>query len=193
MAIRARLPWAGSAWGGVAPELPDWPEGPVPALGNAACAGADLDLFFPEPGEPDEEAKAICQGCPERAACLEAAVARDEEHGIWGGHNFEVPVRERKPAPWAEPVVRLSRSLPPMDMAELLGKLRAEHPALSAVARAAGISRRKARFYLDLLDLAPATAELVRNGVLPADDAVAAVRAARDGRKLGKAEGRRAS
>jgi len=54
---------------------------------RAACAGAPVDLFFPDPTRADagglEQARAICAGCPVREACLAAGMA--EEHGIWGG------------------------------------------------------------------------------------------------------------
>lgn len=54
---------------------------------QAACAGAPVDLFFPDPTRPDardtEQARAICAGCPVREACLAAGMA--EKHGVWGG------------------------------------------------------------------------------------------------------------
>lgn len=53
---------------------------------RAACTGALVDLFFPDPTRPDaqhlEQARAICAGCLVREACLAAGMA--EEHGIWG-------------------------------------------------------------------------------------------------------------
>ena len=35
-----------------------------------------------------EAAKALCQGCRIRAACLEGAVERREPWGVWGGELF---------------------------------------------------------------------------------------------------------
>jgi hypothetical protein len=74
--------------------------GPSPARGTsarllpwferAACAEhPDPDLWFSE--EPSDRARArqICHGCPARAACFTAAVARGEEYGTWGGRTFE--------------------------------------------------------------------------------------------------------
>jgi WhiB family redox-sensing transcriptional regulator len=55
---------------------------------GAACAGRDVSVFFPEPGEPDEDARAICAVCPVRRQCYDLAEANGEEHGIWGGVNF---------------------------------------------------------------------------------------------------------
>ena len=61
------------------------------SLPGAACADADPDLFFPEPGDEAAEAaaRAICASCPVRPACYAGAVARGERWGIWGGENLE--------------------------------------------------------------------------------------------------------
>ena len=63
------------------PELyrrPEWHQ-------RAACRGMGLALFFPGQGDPTEEAKAICEGCPVRSQCLDAALAVPTTTGIWGG------------------------------------------------------------------------------------------------------------
>ena len=57
---------------------------------DAACIGADLDLFFPVgvagPAQWQiAQARAICARCPVRAQCLEYALSAGEDHGIWGG------------------------------------------------------------------------------------------------------------
>jgi WhiB family redox-sensing transcriptional regulator len=58
----------------------------------AACAGADLDLFFPV-GPTDTtamaaaRAKEMCAGCPVRRACLSFALSTRQEFGIWGGFD----------------------------------------------------------------------------------------------------------
>lgn len=55
---------------------------------RAACRGLDATIFYPTP-EDDEEAvqraKAICDVCPVREACLEHALAVREKNGVWGG------------------------------------------------------------------------------------------------------------
>nr|WP_324613310.1 WhiB family transcriptional regulator [Mycobacteroides chelonae] len=49
------------------------------------CKEVDPEIFFPEKGGSTREAKAVCQRCPVRDACLEEALAQDERFGIWGG------------------------------------------------------------------------------------------------------------
>jgi Transcription factor WhiB len=70
-----------------------WPRLPVAVAWtlppDAACHGADPELFFPEPGKPDHQAKAICAVCPVRAECLATALANGERYGVWGGVNLE--------------------------------------------------------------------------------------------------------
>jgi WhiB family transcriptional regulator, redox-sensing transcriptional regulator len=57
----------------------------------AAPAGLDLpctddaELFFAEAPADVETAKALCQDCRIRAACLEGALERREPWGVWGG------------------------------------------------------------------------------------------------------------
>lgn len=55
--------------------------------GDGACATEAPDLMFPEEGDrrAEERAKTVCRGCPVRETCLEGALARREEWGIWGG------------------------------------------------------------------------------------------------------------
>jgi WhiB family transcriptional regulator, redox-sensing transcriptional regulator len=64
---------------------PDW-------WHDAACRGLDPSIFY----HPDDErgvlrrrreynAKAICEPCPVRRACLDWALTLPELHGIWGG------------------------------------------------------------------------------------------------------------
>ncbi len=54
---------------------------------QAACAGSDLELFFPA-GEDEESAapaKAICAICPVREDCLNYAISTNQPEGVWGG------------------------------------------------------------------------------------------------------------
>lgn len=56
---------------------------------DGACRDHDVALWFPErdTGVDNQglQAKAICAQCPVVIRCLEAALDRNEEHGIWGG------------------------------------------------------------------------------------------------------------
>lgn len=58
---------------------------------RAACRGQP-ELFFGPDGERkegrrvrEEQAKAVCYGCPVRRDCLLAAFERNEKAGVWGG------------------------------------------------------------------------------------------------------------
>ena len=54
---------------------------------RAACRGIDVEVFYPlsEDEIDAAQAKAICEVCPVRQACLEHALAHREREGIWGG------------------------------------------------------------------------------------------------------------
>jgi WhiB family transcriptional regulator, redox-sensing transcriptional regulator len=56
----------------------------VPAGLDLPCT-EDPELFFAEAPADVEAAKALCQGCRIRAACLEGALERREPWGVWGG------------------------------------------------------------------------------------------------------------
>jgi WhiB family transcriptional regulator, redox-sensing transcriptional regulator len=63
---------------------------------EAACSGADTEIFYPPRDKVQYKriadiAKGYCNGpngnspCPVRAECLWSAIESDELHGIWGG------------------------------------------------------------------------------------------------------------
>lgn len=57
---------------------------------DAACRGADHDLFFPEGATgparaQSDQAKAICSRCPVTSRCLQFALDTGQHYGIWGG------------------------------------------------------------------------------------------------------------
>lgn len=57
---------------------------------HAACRDTDPDLFFPvgttgPAVDQIESAKAVCECCEAQLACLEFALATNQESGIWGG------------------------------------------------------------------------------------------------------------
>ena len=58
---------------------------------NAKCndgTGNLVALFFSEQLDDIAMAKAFCQSCPVREACLAGALARREPWGVWGGELF---------------------------------------------------------------------------------------------------------
>ncbi|PJJ57552.1 WhiB family redox-sensing transcriptional regulator [Mumia flava] len=50
--------------------------------------GDEPDLWFAEHTADVERAKRLCRACPLLEACLDAAVARREPWGVWGGEVF---------------------------------------------------------------------------------------------------------
>lgn len=58
---------------------------------RSACvaSGLSIDEWYPsrEPGQANhgQAARAVCATCPVIRECLEGALDRNEEHGIWGG------------------------------------------------------------------------------------------------------------
>lgn len=62
---------------------------------RAACHGVDPNVFFPTRGEDVEAARAICDGCPVKAECLDYALRTSQKFGIWGGSSE----RDRRPSP----------------------------------------------------------------------------------------------
>ena len=68
---------------------------------QAACRHTDPDLFFPVgttgPAiEQIEAAKAVCRACEVQGACLEFALATNQEAGVWGGTSEEERRKLRK-------------------------------------------------------------------------------------------------
>ena len=55
---------------------------------EANCASVDTSLFFSDDLDEIGEAKRVCLACPVRVRCLDTAVERGEQYGIWGGHLF---------------------------------------------------------------------------------------------------------
>lgn len=59
---------------------------------DAACAGADPDLFFPVGTTGNalrqiDEAKRICRFCPVQIQCLAWALENGVTDGVWGGRR----------------------------------------------------------------------------------------------------------
>jgi WhiB family redox-sensing transcriptional regulator len=67
---------------------------------RAACLPFDSELFFPDRAayrnQAVARAKAVCQKCPVREACLRAAMDGREKLGIWGGLTPEERTKLRR-------------------------------------------------------------------------------------------------
>ena len=63
------------------------------------CRVNDPDLWFADKPADLEQAKALCQDCPARFACLASALQRTEPWGVWGGEIVErgVVVARKRP------------------------------------------------------------------------------------------------
>lgn len=63
---------------------------------DAACLGAEVDLWFPDSHRTDHAvaAKRVCAVCPVREDCLEAHL--HEKHGVYGGMSENDRRRERR-------------------------------------------------------------------------------------------------
>jgi WhiB family redox-sensing transcriptional regulator len=55
------------------------------SAGPVLVCGTNPDLFFAESPADVARAKALCQDCPIRRACLADALDRGEPWGVWGG------------------------------------------------------------------------------------------------------------
>lgn len=79
---------------------------------DAACLGADLNLFYaPNYFERrlvkvarEAKAKTFCRACPVLERCREYALESGEDHGVWGGLNEmeRRRIRRRRAAVGAE-------------------------------------------------------------------------------------------
>lgn len=64
---------------------------------SASCAQSDPELWFPDKGQNNREAKDICGACDVRKECLEWAVnAPVNLLGIWGGFSETERARIRR-------------------------------------------------------------------------------------------------
>lgn len=70
----------------------------APWTDMALCQQVDPEMFFPNKGDKETsyDAQRVCKECPVMAECLEAAIARNEQFGIWGGMTFNQRQSERR-------------------------------------------------------------------------------------------------
>jgi WhiB family redox-sensing transcriptional regulator len=55
-----------------------------PWMEEALCAYVDPEMWFPEKGGNNKDARAICAVCPVIDSCREYALKNHERFGIWG-------------------------------------------------------------------------------------------------------------
>lgn len=55
---------------------------------QARCRGMSTGSFFSDDIDDIADAKRVCLTCPVRTNCLDTAVQRGEQFGVWGGHLF---------------------------------------------------------------------------------------------------------
>lgn len=70
-------------------------------MDDALCRQFPAELFFPEDDRAQaatyaKAAKEVCGQCPVRAQCLEYALARGENAGVWGGMSPRERAAERR-------------------------------------------------------------------------------------------------
>ena len=68
---------------------------------NAACRDTEPELFFPigttgMATDQIESAKRVCHNCDAQKACLEFALATNQESGVWGGTTEDERRKLRK-------------------------------------------------------------------------------------------------
>ena len=88
----------------------------IQLLGTSAdqlpCRVEDCDLWFAEVPAELERAKNLCAACPIRQLCLEAALARREPWGVWGGSIFDhgAVIAQKRPRgrPRKQPAVEVA-------------------------------------------------------------------------------------
>lgn len=88
---------------------------------EAACRDQDTAVFFSVELDEVAAAKRTCLDCPVRGRCLDAAVERGEQYGVWGGHLFVagkiVLTKRRRGRPPRVP--RPGDSLPEVEVPEV--------------------------------------------------------------------------
>jgi len=117
---------------------------------DAACRDADPELFFPEPGQLPQTAKAkeVCAGCAVRGPCLDTALHgplhRDDHHGIFPGTT----ARDRRQLRGRPAMAEGSRFLRDRAAAEQALAL-ANQVSIDRAARDLGVSKQALRRAFD--------------------------------------------
>lgn len=95
------------------------------------CREMATSSFFTDDLDEIAEAKRVCLACPVRTDCLDTAVSRREQYGIWGGHLFVagriVLSKRRRGRPPKVP--RPQDTLPEVEVPDAYRQLVAARPA----------------------------------------------------------------
>jgi WhiB family redox-sensing transcriptional regulator len=51
---------------------------------SAICSQVDPEVWFPDRGKCNGQAKRVCAGCPVLADCLDWALTTNQRFGVWG-------------------------------------------------------------------------------------------------------------
>jgi WhiB family redox-sensing transcriptional regulator len=67
---------------------------------SGLCRQSDPALWFPEANDSGatRKARGICSRCPVQPRCLEYALDRNEQFGVWGGTSPQERARFRHPS-----------------------------------------------------------------------------------------------
>jgi len=65
-------------------------------MADAACTALPTPVFFPADGAGVAVARLVCATCDVRDLCLEYALVRRIDHGVWGGASEEQRRRIRR-------------------------------------------------------------------------------------------------
>ena len=84
-------------------------------LEGAACAGAQVDIFFPVKGESYAEARSVCRRCPVLQECraeidrVEGRLRGPDAQGFYAGETPAERRRRRSGATGSTPIERAAR------------------------------------------------------------------------------------
>ncbi len=68
-------------------------------MADGLCRQVDGEVWYPEKGSSNRDAKQICLACPVKDECLQYALEHDEQFGVWGGLSSAERRNLREPGP----------------------------------------------------------------------------------------------
>jgi len=67
-------------------------------MADGLCQQVDGEVWYPEKGSSNRDAKRVCLACPVKAECLQYALDNDEQFGVWGGLSSAERRKLREPS-----------------------------------------------------------------------------------------------